>query len=135
MKTQKYIKILCIVICIYFVAGFNVDYTLKNKGYYKLNVQSDAVKKPTDSVIVSGTVFDLKTKQFLASSVFTIKDTKIGCLANQNGYFEKKIKAGTYKFVFTYVGNTTLITKNITLKMGSKYSFDVYMDSQIIYSK
>ncbi|MDP2385696.1 MAG: carboxypeptidase-like regulatory domain-containing protein [Bacteroidota bacterium] len=134
MKPQKHMGVFFLLVCVYLTVGFKTNCELKNKGYYKLNIESDPLNNATDSVIVSGKIFDLKTKEPLAA-ILTAKDTKIGCVANQNGYFEKKIKIGTYNFIFSFVGNTTLTTKKIKLKKGVKYNFDVYLDSQIIYSK
>ena len=50
-----------------------------------------------------------------------VKGTDIGTMANQEGAFEVKLKAGQYEIVFQYVGYQA-ITKKINVNIDTVFS-------------
>jgi hypothetical protein len=123
--------ILPIFIIAFGIFGFSkID--LKNKGYYKVS-SSKFETNDSDSTIINGRILDLKLKTSLPYARFEVKDSKIGCLVNDSGYFKIKIKTGTYKFNFACVGNTDLVTKQVKIEAKIKYYFNAYLDSYKIY--
>jgi len=122
-----------ILIAIFLLYGFGkIDLKIKNKGYYKLSKLNNESNK-SDSAIINGRIFDLKSRKVLPYSRFELKDFKAGCLANDSGYFEIKVKADIYKFNFACAGNTDLITKKIKIDANVKYYFIVYLDTYELY--
>jgi len=130
----KYLSFLSVFTFCFF--SFTIkELKIKNNGYYKLATYSTNTKGDNDSTVVSGNIFDLKTQEVLPSSSVTLKDMNIGTLVDNCGHFAKKIKAGTYTFVFNRVGNTELTTKTIVIKPNHNYHFIVYLDSYSLHDK
>jgi hypothetical protein len=129
---MKLIRNLCIVSIICFTGcKVLVVNSLKNQGFYRVSRFSNTTNT-TDSVIVSGHVFDLGSQNSLPYSLFIIKDSKVGCMADKCGQFQIRIKPGIYKFVFQNAANTSLITGKIKLESKTSYHFVAYLDSHFI---
>lgn len=106
--------------------------TLKNQGFYKISRFANEIDN-SDSSIVSGHVFDLKFQNSLRYAIVFVKDKKMGCMADECGDFQLKIKPGVYSFVFQMVGNTELITSKIKIEPKTRYHIVVYLDSYVMY--
>lgn len=135
LRTKLIFTTFLIVLTILFVSFKTGKLNVKNKGYYKLASSVMYNGSSSDSVFVSGNIFDLKSQKALPYSVFSIKDTKIGSMVDACGHFEIKIKGGTFNFIFACVGNMDLVSKKITVDSKNKYHFVVYLDSFSLYEK
>ena len=129
---NKNTTFLIFILVLSFLLFTRFNFILKNNGYYQVS-RTKSVDINSDSAIISGRIFDLKSKTPLSYSSFSIKDFKTGCQVNDSGYFEIKIKRGVYKFSFSCVGNTNLITKQIKVDSNNVYYFNAYLDSYQLY--
>ena len=127
---NKFAFSVCLIALVIF--GFT-NLGQKNKGYYKMS--SSEYMNNSDSTIIDGLIYDLKTKKPLANARFEVKDYKIGRIVNDSGFFEIKVKSGSYKFNFAFIGNTDVTTKLIRIESKRKYHFIAFLESYKIYEK
>lgn len=130
---MKLIRNICIVSIVFFTGcKVLVVNTLKNQGFYRIERFSDTYNG-SDSITISGQVFDLRSQNSLPHALFIIKDSKVGCMADNCGHFEMKLKPGIYKFVFNNAANMPLNTVKIKIETKTRYRFVAYLDTYALY--
>jgi Carboxypeptidase regulatory-like domain len=82
-------------------------------------------KDSIDNKIASGTLTSTAINFINLENHDTTQTT-----SNQNGKFEKYLKAGYYDIIIRYVGYTTLIIKNVQLNSGELKTLDILLGKQ-----
>ncbi len=73
---------------------------------------------------ISGTIKDINNGETLLGATVYLKDTSIGTVTNEYGFFSITAPAGSYTIVINYIGYDD-ITKTITLDKDQKLNFEL----------
>ena len=102
------------------------------KGSYEI-IGSEKLSELKDSSVVSGYVYDIKTKSTIKGAVVQIQEIAKGIFTDAKGYFQFVIPSGSYTVKASNAGNTEVLTEKLTFTPSHKVEITFNLGVNIMY--
>lgn len=96
------------------------------------NIDKDELKKELEYGVIEGYVYDSETNYPLIGANVYLKGTRLGCTADENGYFMLKVPPGEYVIIVDCLGFARYVLSELKVKPGNIVELKIQMHAESI---